>query len=414
MDDDEEGYDEEFEEDDEYIDDYEEFINPCQELINKFEYRKAIECMKYHLLDDNTGNYNPPIQLCFEKLNDYFGFFEFALEHFVKGDDLDSFVVDSIYKIFVKLNGVEKASILVKDYILKSNLSKERKYHLMINYPKINLETDEILRFYMEALESNSQNTDAMINIGKIYYNLKDYKIALDWYLKALDITPNNIDLILDISHGYNRLNDKKMKLKYHLMALEIDPDHEIANFSMALFHEEIREKTEEEIEDDKVGHTKAVSIWDQYNRGYKLASEGDYTGAIVEITKSIEQCENSYFPEGLKARGLLRIKIGNKEEGMKDLKLARDFLYSIVTEIMESGIEYYHMEDYKRSLKALSIAIELDPMLDEAYFFRARTYLRIGKKEEACADLHKAVELGRIGAMEIIKEECNNVLVYI
>ncbi|MBI9060136.1 MAG: tetratricopeptide repeat protein [Labilibaculum sp.] len=341
-------------------------------------------------------------------MNDYSGFLEFALKYFESDDGFYYYFVDSVYGIFIKLNGVEKAGIKLKDYILKSNLSRERKYHLMINCPKIPFESDEALTFYMEALESNPQNTDAMINIAKIYYNLEDYKIALDWYLKALDIVPNNIGLILDIATVHTRLNDKKNKLKFLLKALEIDPENDRAKLLITLYHQKNREKTEVEIEKQILYSTKEGS-WSQYYRGMELASEGDYNGAIVELTKSIEQCDDEYsFYPGLKARGLIKIKKGDKEEGMRDLYLAQKYNPYLHIELLDTGIELYHKEYYDKSLKAFSVAIELDPMFDEAYFFRAKTYLKIGKKEEARLDLLKAFELGRIGALDVINEECD------
>ncbi|MGJ7032167.1 tetratricopeptide repeat protein [Niabella hirudinis] len=54
----------------------------------------------------------------------------------------------------------------------------------------------------------------------------------------------------------------------------------------------------------------------------------------------------------------------------------------------------YFAQSDYTRTLRDLDKGIELEPNNNEAYFIRGSVYQRLGKQEQADADLKKAEAL--------------------
>ncbi|MGD9226934.1 MAG: tetratricopeptide repeat protein [Desulfobacterales bacterium] len=57
-------------------------------------------------------------------------------------------------------------------------------------------------------------------------------------------------------------------------------------------------------------------------------------------------------------------------------------------------GYDHYKEKRFKKAQDELSQAIEIDPENAEAYFWRARTFIRMGQYDEAIGDLKEVVDL--------------------
>lgn len=60
----------------------------------------------------------------------------------------------------------------------------------------------------------------------------------------------------------------------------------------------------------------------------------------------------------------------------------------------VRKGYDLYKENRFKKARAELSQAIEIDPENAEAYFWRARTFIRLGQYDEAIGDLRKVVNL--------------------
>jgi tetratricopeptide (TPR) repeat protein len=60
----------------------------------------------------------------------------------------------------------------------------------------------------------------------------------------------------------------------------------------------------------------------------------------------------------------------------------------------LRKGYDYYKENRLKEALAKLSMAIESNPQNFEAYFWRARTYIRMGQFDSAITDLNRVVEI--------------------
>lgn len=68
--------------------------------------------------------------------------------------------------------------------------------------------------------------------------------------------------------------------------------------------------------------------------------------------------------------------------------------------------MEKYYLNDHEGALLDLSRAIEINPNIAPAYYFRAVILLN-SDRTAACADLNKAANLGLIAAYELIQKNC-------
>ncbi|MBI9072738.1 MAG: tetratricopeptide repeat protein [Melioribacteraceae bacterium] len=390
-----------YEDDEEYEE--EEFINPCQSLIDSKQYKKALECLKYHFNDNYWFDFYNSILLCYEKLEDYEGFFDYCIYLISNNISGDYFVEYSLLPVFTKYYGEKDSKIKLTDFLLNSSLPKDIKYKLIVESPSLSLPKDEEINYFQELVELNPKNIEAIINLGLAYYNSKDYSKAIETFEKALANDDKNVKIYLELAHVYQKLKDKKSELRYLLKALEISPNNEIVKFQMSLFHGTIREKTQEEINDNKQAKTAYNKIWGHYNKGIEETENQNYLKAIEEFTTAIALCKEHGFPEALKARGFVKIKMGNWEDGIKDIEfLTKDNPYEI-TKIINQGIEFYHSNQYNKAIRAFSVIIGVQPENDESYSWRGKVYLKMNEREKATKDFNKALELGRIGVQKII-----------
>ena len=109
------------------------------------------------------------------------------------------------------------------------------------------------------------------------------------------------------------------------------------------------------------------------FNDGIEKYKERDYTGAVSDLSITIELSPNhhvAYYTRGL---------IYGKE-----------------------------LKKFKKSINDFTKAIELKADYAEAYFNRGVTYLIFDYIKKACADWHKAKELGYEPAGELIDKYCN------
>jgi tetratricopeptide (TPR) repeat protein len=60
----------------------------------------------------------------------------------------------------------------------------------------------------------------------------------------------------------------------------------------------------------------------------------------------------------------------------------------------VRKGYDHYKANRQKQAIEELSQAIEIDPQNAEAYFWRARAFIRLGQFDNATADLREVVEL--------------------
>ncbi|MBI9073351.1 MAG: tetratricopeptide repeat protein [Melioribacteraceae bacterium] len=400
--------DEEYLEDalDDDCEEEEEFINPCQSLIDSKQYLKAIECLKYNYNEDYWFKYFDSILMCYEKLEDYEGFFDYCIYLISNNLSGDYFVEYSLLPVFKKHYGEKDSKIKLRDFLLNSLLPKDVKYKLIVESKSLSLPEDEEINYFQELVELNPKNIDAIMNLGFAYCNSKDYSKAIETFEKALAIDDKNVKNYLELANVYQKLNDKKNELKCLLKALEISPNNEMAKFQMSLFHGTIREKTQEEIKDNKQAKTAYNKIWGHYNKGIEETENQNYLKAIEEFTSAIRLGKEHGFPDALEARGIAKIKMGNWVEGLEDFRILTQNDAYLIKKVIDEAIVHYHAEEFDSALLLLSVIIKLYPQNDDAYYWRGKVYLKKNEKNNATKDFNEALNLGRIGVQKIIEHE--------
>jgi tetratricopeptide (TPR) repeat protein len=91
-------------------------------------------------------------------------------------------------------------------------------------------------QLYLKVLEMEDTNDYAVIGLGHLHYDFKEYKDALYYWTKMLELTPENVDIrvLTSIGSCHRKLKTFDQGLVYFQKALDIDPKNFYALFGMA------------------------------------------------------------------------------------------------------------------------------------------------------------------------------------
>jgi tetratricopeptide (TPR) repeat protein len=109
------------------------------------------------------------------------------------------------------------------------------------------------------------------------------------------------------------------------------------------------------------------INAWESYETGLQLRREGKYREAISAFNKSIE-----HNPKYM--------------------------------HFFQRGRDYIALKQYRNAINDFSTAINLNPDIRNAYFYRGKAYRKIGKKKKGMKDIKKAANLGSGDARRWLK----------
>lgn len=130
-----------------------------------------------------------------------------------------------------------------------------------------------------------------------------------------------------------------------------------------------------------------------------------DPDAAIAAYDKAIQ-----YYPDFAMAymgRAYARTLTGDLRQtalAMADYDKAIELQPRLIYAWFNKGNLQYQNEDYTSALRCYTEALTIDPEFAEALFNRGITYLRLGNKRQAFADLSKAGELGVLPSYNVLK----------
>lgn len=133
---------------------------------------------------------------------------------------------------------------------------------------------------------------------------------------------------------------------------------------------------------------------------------KSDYTGAINDANKSIliDSTKEYFYSD----RGFARLKLKQYADAIKD------FTKSLHLEpnqkaFANRGYAYSLINQHKNAVEDYTKSLSINPNDGEIYYYRAKSLVTLGKKNEACEDLKKSGELGYTQSDKALKEmKCN------
>lgn len=209
-------------------------------------------------------------------------------------------------------------------------------------------------------------------NRGTLYYNKGDYDSALKDFDMAIIKNPDftlayyNRALIYVTSSRFNdAIRDCDMALTKDSAYFDAFYLRAFSKNKLALYDQAI-------LDYNKVIKLKPDHLLAIFNRGNSRKNLNDYRGAISDYTKAIVL--NPKFSEAYNGRGVAK----------------------------------YFIEDYSGSVTDYEFAIRYNTSNGNIYYNKALSEIKLNKKDDACNDLKKSIELGYEPAKEIFNSNCN------
>lgn len=140
--------------------------------------------------------------------------------------------------------------------------------------------------------------------------------------------------------------------------------------------------------------------------RGMARYRRREYNAAIADFSRAIAL--KSDYEEAWFYRGNSNLELKNYYAALADLDKAISLKPDYTAAIYTRGLTRFYLQKYGEALPDFDKTIATDPGYSpKAWYFRGLCHFRLSQKEQACADLKKAADLGMADAVEMQRKYC-------
>lgn len=93
----------------------------------------------------------------------------------------------------------------------------------------------EVIEAYQKAVELDPTSAGALVNLGTIQFNARNWREAERYYLEALAADPHYALAHFDLANLYDERGDRAQALEHYQAALQISPGYADAHYNLAL-----------------------------------------------------------------------------------------------------------------------------------------------------------------------------------
>jgi len=97
---------------------------------------------------------------------------------------------------------------------------------------------EQVIEAYEKSLELDPNSAGALVNLGTIHFNARDWKKAERYYQNALEADPEYALAHFDLANLYDERGEQKRALEHYLAALHISPHYADAHYNLALLYQ--------------------------------------------------------------------------------------------------------------------------------------------------------------------------------
>lgn len=116
----------------------------------------------------------------------------------------------------------------------------ERWFEEGLRLEKVGAPVEEIIAAYRKACELDPESAGAQVNLGTVYFNLRNWKDAEEQYRRAIEIDPKYALAHYNLGNLFDERGERSTALGHYLAALEIQPTYADAQYNVALVYQSI------------------------------------------------------------------------------------------------------------------------------------------------------------------------------
>ncbi len=222
---------------------------------------------------------------------------------------------------------------------------------------------------------------DRYLDIGKWYYDRKDFEEALNYYRRVVELQPPNAQAYIYLGSINSAMGKRAEALKYYNMALELKPTdagirYEMGQAALAdqSFDEAVKDFTESLKLDPRLVTTYA-------SRGYALQQLGKLDEALSDYNQALQM--DPTFTRLYLDRARVFYEKGDYARALADVNQLLDKQDTADGYDLRSLV-YLRQHQYDQALKDSEKASLMDATFPLPYYHRGEIYQALGKKAEA------------------------------
>jgi tetratricopeptide (TPR) repeat protein len=100
----------------------------------------------------------------------------------------------------------------------------------------------QIIEAYQKAIELDPGSAGALVNLGTIYFNTRNFTMAERYYTQATETDPEYALAHFDLGNLCDECGDRGRALEHYLAALRISPNYADAHYNIALLYQGARQ----------------------------------------------------------------------------------------------------------------------------------------------------------------------------
>lgn len=97
---------------------------------------------------------------------------------------------------------------------------------------------EQIIEAYQKASELDPASAGALVNLGTVYFNARDWREAERYYRKALEVDPEYALAHFNLGNLFDERGHRSEALSHYLTALRIHPTYADAHYNVALLYQ--------------------------------------------------------------------------------------------------------------------------------------------------------------------------------
>lgn len=99
-------------------------------------------------------------------------------------------------------------------------------------------QAEEVIAAYQKAIELDPTSAGALVNLGTVYFNARDWRQAEHFYRKAIEVDADYALAHFNLGNLYDERGDSSSALTHYLAALRIHPRYADAHYNIALLYQ--------------------------------------------------------------------------------------------------------------------------------------------------------------------------------
>lgn len=117
----------------------------------------------------------------------------------------------------------------------KSRVEAEHWFEKGLELEQTGAPMEKIVEAYQQAAKIDPGSAGALVNLGTVYFNARDWREAERHYRRALEVDPEYALAHFNLGNLFDERGDKTTALSHYTAALRIHPNYADAHYNVAL-----------------------------------------------------------------------------------------------------------------------------------------------------------------------------------